>query len=33
VELFFSPRERAERLIAGGRIVLAATSLAALWRA
>lgn len=28
----FSPRERSERLIAGGRIVLAATSLAALWR-
>lgn len=28
----FSPRQRAERLIAGGRIVLAASSLAALWR-
>lgn len=28
----FSPRQRAERLIAGGRVVLAATSLAALWR-
>jgi len=32
VEPLFSPRERAERLIAAGRIVLAATSLAALWR-
>jgi signal transduction histidine kinase len=32
VNALFSPRERSERLIAGGRIVLAVTSLAALWR-
>ncbi|MGH7337654.1 MAG: hypothetical protein ACREI7_08755, partial [Myxococcota bacterium] len=32
MELLFSPRQRAERLIAGGRVVLAATSLIALWR-
>jgi signal transduction histidine kinase len=32
VELPFSPRRRAERLIAAGRVVLAASSLAALWR-